>query len=93
MSLSYVLMTTDKTLAVVLNLLLGDIFFFQEQCVFIIKQYLASHSYACVVDEFQEKYPGVAVLKNTITTRLVVRFREFGTVRQKKKKKSGNLPF
>jgi len=59
--------------------------FSQEQRVFLVKQYFASRSYACVVDEFRVKYLDVAVPNNSTITRLITRFRETGSVSDKKR--------
>ncbi|KAL4084269.1 hypothetical protein QTP88_028094 [Uroleucon formosanum] len=59
--------------------------FSQDQRVFIVEHYFASRSYACVVDEFRVKYPNVAVPNNSTITRLIARFRETGSVSDKKR--------
>lgn len=59
--------------------------FSQEQRVFIVEQYFASRSYACVIDEFRVKYPNVGVPNKSTITRLIAHFRETGSVSDKKK--------
>ena len=50
--------------------------FSQEQRVFIVEHYFSSLSYARVVNEFREKYPGDKVPNNSTITRLIALFRE-----------------
>ena len=60
----------------------------QEQRVFfIVEHYFSSLSYARVVNEFRERYPGDKVPNNSTITRLIARFRETGSVADKKKTK------
>ena len=62
-----------------------DMSFSQEQRVFIVEHYFSSLSYARVVNEFCEKYPGDKVPNNSTITRLIALFRETGSVADKKK--------
>lgn len=57
--------------------------FSQKQRVFIVKQYFAIRSYACVVDEFRVNYPYAAVPNNSTIMRLIAHFHEFGSVSNK----------
>lgn len=59
--------------------------FSQEQRVFIVEHYFASRSYARVVDEFRRNYPDSAVPNNSSITRLIERFRECGSVADRKR--------
>jgi transposase len=57
----------------------------QEQRVFIFEHYFASRSYARVADEFRWMYLDSAVPNNSTTTRLIDRFRESGSVADRKR--------
>jgi hypothetical protein len=59
--------------------------FSQEQRVFSVEHYFASRSYARVVDEFRRKYPDAAVPNNSTITRIIARFRECGSVADRKR--------
>lgn len=59
--------------------------FSQEERVFIVEQYLSTRSYVHVVNEFRKKYPDAAVPNNSTITRLIARFRECGSVADRKR--------
>ncbi|KAJ8874699.1 hypothetical protein PR048_025565 [Dryococelus australis] len=65
--------------------------FSQEQRVFIVEHYFATHSYARVADEFCLLYPDTAVPNNATITKLINYFGENGSVADKKR--SGRLAF
>lgn len=59
--------------------------FSQEQRVFIVERYFTSRSYVRVVNEFRDKYPDAVVPNNSTITRLIARFRECGSVADRKR--------
>ncbi|KAJ8879687.1 hypothetical protein PR048_020295 [Dryococelus australis] len=59
--------------------------FSQEQRVFIVEHYFATRSYARDADEFRLRYPDAAVPNNAKIRRLINRFRESGSVADKKR--------
>ncbi|PNF43648.1 hypothetical protein B7P43_G18291 [Cryptotermes secundus] len=62
---------------------------FSLEQVFIVEHYFASHSYACVTDEFHPEYLDSAVHNNSTITRINNRFRDCGSVSDRKR--SGRL--
>jgi hypothetical protein len=62
-----------------------DMSFSQEQRVFIVGHYFASHSYAHVADEFRWEYPDSAVSNNLTITKIINRFWECGSVSDRKR--------
>lgn len=59
--------------------------FSQEQRVFLLEQYFTSHSYEFAIDQFRVTYPDVSVPNKSTLTRLIRRFRETGSVADKKR--------
>lgn len=58
--------------------------FSKDERVFIIESYFAYKSYERVKDEFRLKFPNSAVPNNTTITRLINKFRETGSVQDRK---------
>jgi transposase len=58
--------------------------FYKEQRVFIVEHYFASRFYARVADEFRREYPDSAVPNNSTITGIINRFRQCGSVSDRK---------
>ena len=58
--------------------------FSKDERVFIIESYFAYKSYKRVKDKFRLKFPNSAVPNNTTITRLINKFRETGSVQDRK---------
>jgi transposase len=50
-----------------------------------VEHYFPTHSYAGVADEFRQEYPDSAVPNNSTITRIINRFRECGSVSDRKR--------
>jgi transposase len=58
-------------------------YFSQVQRVFIVEHYLASRSYLTCQNEFRDTFPDSPVLNKSTVSRLVNRFRDTGSVRDR----------